>query len=261
MPFISPAEQEAFTFLKIENISNLKKKDLDTAYILLARQHSENHQNFLKSCKAYQATLNYLLLLDIKNPNIELRGSLSVEEALSNLYITISKIDEELDPDGISDTVFLNELREIFNEIKLSLRNYVLGNTNNTDVLLELIKNKANELNYKIDNLYHGFTPAFVGILGGSLVAITLGIFALLISLFPPVGIAIGTTALIGLIATPPVGGLLYGGLRFFCASTAHENRTEQKQKLKKIVLPIDELVTAIDTLQIKEQHTQALVI
>ena len=105
----------------------------------------------------------------------------------------------------------------------------------------------ANVLNLRINNIYSGPTPAFAAIVASAFLTITLGILVLMIALSPPAGVVLGTAVLSGLIATPPVSGLLFGTLCFFAAKSADKNRSEQQQEMRKIVTAINELADSIE--------------
>ncbi|NCX96792.1 MAG: hypothetical protein EBX41_10410, partial [Chitinophagia bacterium] len=173
---------------------------------------------------------------------VKVNVSLSVAEALAKLYTTISTVGDKLDT--YSETIALKELRNIFSDIQYSLRKDILDNP--PEVVLDILRRNANDLNSRINNIYSGPTPVFAGVVAGAFATIALGILVLMIALSPPAGVVLGTAALSGLIATPLVGGLLFGAFCFFTATSADKNRSDQQQEMRKIVTAINTLADVV---------------
>ncbi len=216
MPNLTKRVTDALNILALQMDGAYGKRDIDVAYKKLARvlhpDKGGTHEQFLALSEAYQIALEW-----VENQTeagvAKVGVSLSVAEALATLYTTISSVRDKLNAYETSANIPLNQLRTIFNDILYSLREDILDNP--PDVVCEILRRHANNFNSRIDNIYSGPTPAFAAVVGGAFVTIAMGILALMIALFPPTGVVLGTLALSGLAVVPPVGGLLFGTLCF----------------------------------------------
>ena len=255
MPNSTMSVTDALKILELQRDNKYIKRDIDVAYRKLAKKlHPDKggtHEQFLALSEAYQIVLGWVehptplgSVKTNKADGAKVNVSLSVAEALATLYTTISTVGDKLDTYGTSENIALRELRNIFGDIQYSLRKDILDNS--PEVTLEILRSNANNLNSRINNIHSGPTPAFAAIVAGTFVTIALGILVLMVALSPPAGVVLGTAVLSGLIATPPVGGLLFGTFCFFAATSAHKNRSEQQQEMRTIVTAINALADSI---------------
>ena len=75
--------------------------------------------------------------------------------------------------------------------------------------------------------------------------ALSIAVFCIALSLSS--GVILSTSTLVGLIAIPPVGGLLVGIFAFFSTINAHQNRSARQQEIMKIVKAIHNLIAAVE--------------
>ncbi len=108
---------------------------------------------------------------------------------------------------------------------------------------LILLNEEAVNLEIKINNIDKIGTPAAYAT--GSCLYITIALFCIVLSLSS--GVILSTATLVGLIAIPPVGGLLVGRFAFFSTINAHQNRSARQQEIMKIVKAIHNLIAAVE--------------
>lgn len=249
MPNSTMRVTDALKILGLQSENKYTKRDIDVVYRKLAKKlHPDRggtHDGFLALSEAYQIVLLMVehppSLSSVKNNKAV---SLSVAEALATLYTTISTVGDKLGTYGTSENIALMQLRNIFDDIQRSLRTDILDNS--PEVVLDILWNNAKNLHSRINNIYSGPSPVFAAMVAGAFATIALGILVLMIALSPPAGVVLGTAALSGLIATPPVGGLLFGAFCFFVATSADKNRSDQQQEMTKIVTAINALANAV---------------
>ena len=245
---------KAFDTLGLKENEIHTKKSIGTQYRRLAKTlHPDKggtHEQFLALSEAYLIVLGWVETNNVENlvqnkkQTATVTVTLSVAEALAKLYKTISDVHDKLNAYGTSDNIPLNQLLDILQKIQKSLRDNILDKTP-VEATFDL-QRAATNLDICINNVHSGPTPAFAAVVAGAFATIALGILALMIALSPPAGIVLGTAVLSGLIATPPVGGLLFGTFCFFAAKSAHKNRSEQQQEMRKIVTAIYALARSI---------------
>lgn len=247
MPNPTKRVTDALNILKLQMDGVYQKRDIDVAYRKLARTlHPDKggtHEKFLALSEAYHIALDWLEH-PTETDGATINVSLSVAEALATLYTTISTVRDKLNTYGISDNIAQNQLRMIFNDILYSLRKDILDNPPN--VACEILRGHANNFNSRINNIHSGPTPAFAAMVAGAFMTIVLGFAVLMFAISPPAGVVLGTAALSGLVAIPPVVGLVSATFCFFGATNAHKNRSEQQQEMRKIVTAINALADAV---------------
>lgn len=238
---------DALNILKLQVDGEYKKRDIDVAYRQLARTlHPDKggtQEQFLALSEAYQIALGWIEA-SRKADEATVGVSSSAVEALTTLYTTMSTVRDKLNTYGTSANIAQNQLRKIFNDILYTLREDILDKP--PQVACEILRSHANKFHSRINNVHSGPTPVFAAMVAGAVITIGLGIVALMITLFPPAGGVLGTLSLSGLVAIPPVGGLLLGTCCFFAATKADKNRSEQQQEMKKIVTDINALADAV---------------
>ena len=240
---------DALDILKLSGEREYTREEIDRAYRKRAMQaHPDKGGTgdlFLALSKAYETAWKWVERGPDKNKKTDQEGlatNLSVTAALATLYITISKVSEELA--RYEASIPLSQLKVIFSKIQTHLREDILKGT--PDKVYKLLNQKSDELKSKINTIYNGPTPAFSAVVGAAAATIPLSIVALMLVLFPPTGLVLSTAMLIGLVVIPPASGLLCGTCCFFAASSAHKNRSNQQQEMMKIVTMINTLARVV---------------
>lgn len=251
MPNSTMSLDDAKKILKLLSNSSYTKSDITKAYRTLAKQYHPDkggtHEQFLALCEAYQVasdSVRQTTELDNEAGTTTVNVPLSAEEALATLYITISAVREKLYNHVTSQSLALNDLRRVLDEILLELQRDL---DCPPQYVVETLRLRAKDINSRIETIYSGPTPVFAATVAFAFLTTSLGILALIIALSQPAGVVLGTAALSGLIAIPPVAGLLFGAICFYGATSADKNRSTQQQEMKKIVTAINALAKVFE--------------
>lgn len=259
---------QAFAVLELDYKQLYQKEKINSTYRKLAREcHPDKGgttEKFQELSAAYQTVLEFIELKNSSNKNNKKNRkktniNLSFTEKVAALYTTISAVDKKLATYGTSETISLKELRDILKDIQSVLQKEIFHNEQNFVVIAINLKANANIFDGMINKIYSGPSPAFAAIVACAFISIGLGIVALMIAFSLPSNVVHSAAVLSGLIATPPVSGLLLGAICFFGAKSADKNRSEQQAEMRKITAAIKDLAYSIKSRQDKQEEEEEL--
>ena len=236
---------KAFGILKLDPKGTYTEQDIHSAYKNIARKvHPDKrpgdanaHGQFVDLTEAYKRVLK-----KIRPPEAEAKVNvtLSVTQAFDTLHSTILAVGIKLD--AYSNT---KALRKILDDLPYSLDKIILDES--ARFALILLNEEAVNLEIKINNIDKIGTPAEYATVSCLFITIALSIAVFCIALSLSAAAMLSTATLVGLIAIPPVGGLLVGGGTFFSTKDAHKKRSERQQEMMKIVTAINNLIAAVE--------------
>ncbi len=236
---------KAFSILKLDPKGTYTEQDIHRAYKNIARKvHPDKrpgdanaHGQFVDLTEAYKRVLKEILPPEAE---AKVNVTLSVIQAFDTLHSTILDV-------GIKLNAYSNTkaLRKILFDLRYSLDRTILDES--VRFALILLNEEAVKLEIKINNIDKIGTPATYATVSCLYITIALSIAVFCIALSLSAAAMLSTATLVGLIAIPPVGGLLVGSSAFFSTKDTHKKRSERQQEMMKIVTAINNLIDAVE--------------